>query len=108
MTVKLLTEHHLKFLSLKVGCIGLSESTLVKISNCWKSHAWLIFCCASIFQNAVSMLKQEYKDGDINLENALQLSIKVLSKTLDMTKVTSEKGRSESRPRGLFVFSCST
>ena len=30
MTVKLLTEHHLEFLSLKGGCTGLSESTLVK------------------------------------------------------------------------------
>ena len=39
MTVKLLTEHHLEFLSLKGGCIGSSKSTLVKMSNCWKSHA---------------------------------------------------------------------
>ena len=39
MIVKLLTEHHLEFLSLKGGCTGSSESTLVKISNCWKSHA---------------------------------------------------------------------
>ena len=39
MIVKLLTEHHLKFLSLKGGCCGLSESTLVKMSNCWKAHA---------------------------------------------------------------------
>ena len=38
MIVKLLTEHHLEFLSLKGGCIGSSESTLVKMSNCWKSH----------------------------------------------------------------------
>ena len=38
MTVKLLTEHHLEFLCLKGGCKGLSESTLVKMSNCWKSH----------------------------------------------------------------------
>ena len=30
MTVKLLIEHHLKFLSLKGGCTGSSESTLVK------------------------------------------------------------------------------
>ena len=36
MIVKLLTEHHLEFLSLKGGCAGSSESTLV---NCWKSHA---------------------------------------------------------------------
>ena len=39
MIVKLLTEHHLEFLILKGGCRGSSESTLVKISNCWKSHA---------------------------------------------------------------------
>ena len=38
MTVKLLTEQHLRFLSLKGGCIGSSESTLLKISHCWKSH----------------------------------------------------------------------
>ena len=39
MIVQLLTEHHLEFLSLKAGCRGSSESTLVKMSNCWKSHA---------------------------------------------------------------------
>ena len=38
MIDKLLTEHHLEFLSLKEGCRGSSESTLVKMSNCWKSH----------------------------------------------------------------------
>ena len=38
MTVKLLTEHHLEFLSLKGGCTGSSESTLVKMPHCWKSH----------------------------------------------------------------------
>ena len=39
MIVKLLTELHLEFLSLKGGCRCLSESTLVKMSNCWKCHA---------------------------------------------------------------------
>ena len=39
MIVQLLTEHHLEFLSLKAGCRGSSESTLVKMSKCWKSHA---------------------------------------------------------------------
>ena len=39
MIVKLLTERHLEFLSLNGGCRGSSESTLVKMSNCWKSHA---------------------------------------------------------------------
>ena len=39
MIVKLLTEQHLEFLSLKGSCTGSSESTLVKIPHCWKSHA---------------------------------------------------------------------
>ena len=38
MDVKLLTEFCLEFLSLKVGRTGLSESTLVKMPHCWKSH----------------------------------------------------------------------
>ena len=39
MIVKLLTEHHLEFLSLTGGYRGSSKSTLDKMSNCWKSHA---------------------------------------------------------------------
>ena len=39
MSDRLLIEHILEFLCLKGGCTGLSESTLVKMSNCWKSHA---------------------------------------------------------------------
>ena len=38
MTAKLLTEPHLRFLSLRVGCPGSSESTVVKIPHCWKSR----------------------------------------------------------------------
>ena len=39
MIVKLLAEHNLEFLSFKGGCRGSSESSLVKMSNGWKSHA---------------------------------------------------------------------
>ena len=39
MIVKLLTEHHLEFLSVKGGFIGSSGSPLVKTPHCWKSHA---------------------------------------------------------------------
>ena len=38
MNVQLLAEQHLEFLSLKEGCTEWSESTLVKMSDCWKSH----------------------------------------------------------------------
>ena len=37
-TVKLPNEHHLELPSLKGGCTGSSESTLVKMPHCWKSH----------------------------------------------------------------------
>ena len=59
MTVKLLTEIHLEFLSLKAGCRGSSESTLVKIPHCWKSHVTAHFMTINIFE-----LK-----GDLNGEN---------------------------------------
>ena len=38
MSVKLLTKHPLEVLSLKTSCRGLSESTLLKMLHCWKSH----------------------------------------------------------------------
>ena len=39
MSVKLLTEHNLEFLSLKGGFTGSYESTLIKVPHSWKSHA---------------------------------------------------------------------
>ena len=42
MIVKLLTEHHLEFLSLKGGCIDPSESTNVKMSIVGNLMHWLI------------------------------------------------------------------
>ena len=36
--LNILTEHHLRSLSLKGGCTVPSESALVKIPHCWKSH----------------------------------------------------------------------
>ena len=38
MIEKLVTEHHMEFLSLKGSYTGSSESTLVKMPHCWKSH----------------------------------------------------------------------
>ena len=45
---KLLTEHNLEFLSLKGGCTCSSESTLVKMPHCWKSHvaAKIVSACS--------------------------------------------------------------
>ena len=38
MNVQLLAEQHFEFLSLKEGCTECSESTLIKMPYCWKSH----------------------------------------------------------------------
>ena len=38
MSVKLLAEHHLGYLSLKGGYTGSSEFTLIKMPHCWISH----------------------------------------------------------------------
>ena len=62
MSVKLLTEHYLVFLSLKGGCTGLSESTLVKIPH-WLTKWYFDKCiyrlswaCANV-GNHMSRLK---------------------------------------------------
>ena len=47
MSLRLLTEQHLLFLSLKGSCTGPFKSTLVKIPNCWKSHFAAHICRAS-------------------------------------------------------------
>ena len=38
LSVKLLSEQHLEFLSLKGDCTCSSESTHVEMPHCWKSH----------------------------------------------------------------------
>ena len=55
MSVKLLTEQHLEFLSLAGGCRSSSESTLAKMPHCWKSHvaAHMYSLCTKIAVRAV-------------------------------------------------------
>ena len=56
MSVKLLTKHYLKFLSLKGGCTDSSVCTLVKMPHCLKSHvtAQLYFCEYGSYANVAS------------------------------------------------------
>ena len=61
MRVKLLTEHHLEFLSLTGGFTGSSESTLVKIPHCWKSHI-----TAHLFYSLESMILVAKRDTSIS------------------------------------------
>ncbi|XP_013422041.1 proteasome subunit alpha type-4 [Lingula anatina] len=52
---------------------------------------WKATCIGNNSAAAVSLLKQEYKEDEMDLKAALALTIKVLNKTLDMTKLTAEK-----------------
>ena len=47
MIVKLLTEHHLEYLSLK-SYTGSSDCTLVKMPHCLKSHLMLRLTCSCL------------------------------------------------------------
>lgn len=53
---------------------------------------WKATCIGNNSGAAVSILKQELTDEPITLAAAEDLAVKVLSKSLDMTKLTSEKG----------------
>ena len=64
MSVKLLTEHHLEILSLKVGCTGWSESTLVKMPHCWKSHVTAQLCHFSNGINSIVNLQIAGEHGE--------------------------------------------
>lgn len=41
------------------------------------------------------MLKQDFKEGEMTLSSALALAVKVLNKTMDVSKLSAEKGESE-------------
>ena len=62
-----------------------------KNSHAGNYSGWKATCIGNNSNAAVSQLKQEYKEGEMKLADALDLSIKVLSKTLDMTKLTPDK-----------------
>ncbi|TXT04364.1 hypothetical protein VHUM_04131 [Vanrija humicola] len=51
---------------------------------------WKATCIGANHSSAASLLKQEYKD-DITLEEAQALCLKTMAKTMDSTKLNSEK-----------------
>ena len=63
----------------------------LKLFSSGNYGGWKATCIGNNWNAAVSMLKQEYKENETSLSEALDLAIKVLSKTLDMTKLTPEK-----------------
>ena len=75
MTVKLLTEHHLEFLSLKVGYTGSSKSTHVKIPHCWKSHVaaqMLLLSIYKVLTFLLTLLLTNHMTSLLGVNNAMQ------------------------------------
>ena len=71
MRMKLLTEHHLRVISLKGGSTGSSESTLVKLSKCHivgNHMSWLnyiIYFENGIFQIELPSMAVDLTDGNL-------------------------------------------
>ena len=58
MSLRLLTEHHSAPLSLKGGCTGSSESTLVRMPHCWKTYVTAHITCIQL----TVQLTNKYKE----------------------------------------------
>merc|ERR1711981_1077983 len=52
---------------------------------------WKATCIGNNSMAAISMLKQDYNEEGISLDEASKLAVKVLSKTLDVQSLTAEK-----------------
>ena len=59
MTLRLQAELHFGFLSLKRGYTGSSESTLIKMPHCWKSH---VAAHAGVTGNVLQWFKNYLSD----------------------------------------------
>ena len=85
MIVKLLTEHHLEFLSLRGGCRGSSESTLVKLLEisyvkhiaAHMLYTYTLFSCVAAL--CFHFLQSILFVSDISLEQASALMTKCVN-----------------------------
>ena len=64
MSVKLLTEYRLEFVGLKADCTGSSESTLVKMPYCWKSHVAAQFMSRCVRYAGYIHISKKRKNSD--------------------------------------------
>ena len=77
MTIELLTEHHLEFLSIKGGDTGSYEPTRVKMSHCWKSHVTAQFysCPIEIIKRLTDKGQFQYLIGLKGPQERIYLSV---------------------------------
>ena len=67
MSVKLLTEHRLEFVSLKGGCKGSSESTLVKMPHCVSAQFMIYWLRADTLGTFISQREGKNQTSTTNL-----------------------------------------
>ena len=67
MSVKLLTEHRLEFVSLKGGCTGSSESTLVRMPHCVAAQFMIYWLRADAYDALGTFISQ--RKGKIQTSN---------------------------------------
>ena len=92
MNIKLLTKHHVEFLSLKGGYTGSYESTLVKMPHCWKSHV-----TAHVFNSDGYSIDAHFKNKSrkykmkVKLKDTFSIIIYVYTRKNEMTKIMYNK-----------------
>ena len=70
MSVKLLNEHRLEFVSLKGGCTGSSESTLVRMPHCVAAQFMIYWLRADAYDTLgtfISQRKGKFQTSTTNL-----------------------------------------
>ena len=89
MSVKLLTEHYLEFLSLKGDCTCSCESALVKMPHCWESHVAAQLCLRSCADPGISVRGEGGGSGqsDKKAQLILQKSNAQFQRNLSFFKV---------------------
>ena len=88
MNIKLLTELHLEFLSLKGGCTGLSESTLVKMPHCLKSHVMAHFYIQNVYLDlGCRDLNAVFSGHRLTYRLKLNSCVKTKTKSENLTKL---------------------
>ena len=104
MSVKLLTEHHLEFLSLKGGCTGSSESTYVKLPHCWKSRVMALlnkFILEEFFFVYCERLLMQYILTESRYANLVENHLFTLMKVSLILPLNLAKQKNEILPRPL-------
>ena len=95
MIVKLMTEHHLVYLSLKGGCTVLSESIHVKMPHCWKSHVaahkfFPTISGSTELTRSISVLVRSYKGLVLCLANKVSKGAKIKNRYNQVPHLTQD------------------